>query len=98
MATCEVCGNHYDQSFELRLGGEAQVFDSFECAFYAVAPTCACCDNRIAEHGIEVAGLFFCCAHCMQHYGLVPEFNLRLSRTGEKVSMEVRNILDSSQL
>jgi hypothetical protein len=32
---CEVCGNMYDKSFEIRMGGESHVFDSFECAIHA---------------------------------------------------------------
>lgn len=68
MATCKVCGNEYDQSFQLWLGGETQSFDSIECAFYAVAPRCACCDRQIIGRGIETAGIFFCCAHCARQY------------------------------
>lgn len=64
MATCEVCGKHYNQSSELWLGGEIQTFDNVECAFYAVTPRCAHCDRRIDKQGIEVAGVLFCCAHC----------------------------------
>jgi hypothetical protein len=32
MATCEVCGNEYDKSFELIAAGARHVFDSLECA------------------------------------------------------------------
>ena len=32
MATCEVCGNEYDKSFELIVAGARHTFDSFECA------------------------------------------------------------------
>ena len=32
MAQCEVCGNEYDKTFEVTLGGQRHVFDSFECA------------------------------------------------------------------
>ncbi|MGI0024504.1 MAG: hypothetical protein ACREA4_05085, partial [Nitrososphaera sp.] len=45
--TCEVCGNTYDKSFEVRMGGETHVFDCFECAIHALAPTCAHCACRI---------------------------------------------------
>jgi hypothetical protein len=38
MATCEVCGNDYE-SFELLSGDGQHVFDSFECAIHALAPT-----------------------------------------------------------
>jgi len=37
-ATCEVCGNVYDKCFELKIGGQTHVFDSFECAIHALAP------------------------------------------------------------
>jgi hypothetical protein len=43
MATCEVCGNEYDKTFELIRGGETRTFDSFECAIQAMAPTCGHC-------------------------------------------------------
>jgi hypothetical protein len=29
MATCEVCGNEYDKTFEICRGGEAHIFDGF---------------------------------------------------------------------
>jgi hypothetical protein len=38
MARCEVCGNDYDKSFEVTVGGASHVFDSFECAIHALAP------------------------------------------------------------
>ena len=40
MAVCQVCGNDYDKAFEVRLGGKAHTFDSFECAIHALAPAC----------------------------------------------------------
>lgn len=67
MAMCEVCGNHYDKSFEVHLGGETHVFDSFECAIHALAPRCHHCDCRIVGHGIEAGGVMYCCTHCARH-------------------------------
>ena len=32
MATCEVCGNQYDKSFEVHINGQRHTFDSLECA------------------------------------------------------------------
>lgn len=65
MATCDVCGNDYWMSFEVRTtGGGAYTFDSFECAIQRLAPRCEHCDCRIIGHGVEVQGRFFCCAHC----------------------------------
>jgi hypothetical protein len=73
MARCEVCGNDYDKSFEVRLAGEgdlAHTFDSFECAIYAVAPACAYCGCKIIGHGVEAGGSFYCCAHCASQSGV----------------------------
>ena len=36
MAKCEVCGNDYDKSFEVKAGGKTHVLDSFECAIHAL--------------------------------------------------------------
>ncbi len=70
MARCEVCGNAYDKSFEVVLAGTTHVFDSFECAIHALAPTCAHCGCRILGHGVEAAGNFYCCAHCASAEGV----------------------------
>jgi hypothetical protein len=40
MATCDVCGNEYDKTFEITRGDESGTYDSFECAIHAMAPTC----------------------------------------------------------
>ena len=64
MATCDVCGNEYDKTFEVRRDGEVQVFDSFECAIHAMAPVCGHCGCKVIGHGIEGDGQIFCCAHC----------------------------------
>jgi hypothetical protein len=69
MAQCEVCGNDYDKSFEVRQGSEARVFDSFECAIHAMAPTCDHCGCRIIGHGVEANGTTYCCAHCAEQAG-----------------------------
>jgi hypothetical protein len=68
--TCEVCGNVYDKAFEVKLGGETHVFDSFECAIHALAPTCAHCGCRIIGHGMEANGVYYCFAHCASQHGL----------------------------
>ena len=64
MATCEVCGNDYDKSFEVVAAGERHVFDSFECAVHRMAPVCEHCGCKVIGHGTEVDARFFCCAHC----------------------------------
>ena len=69
MARCENCGNDYDKSFTVTMGGTAHVFDSFECAIYALAPACEHCGCRIIGHGMEVSGAFYCCAHCAHSVG-----------------------------
>lgn len=68
--TCEVCGNRYDKAFEVRMGGKTHIFDSFECAIHALAPTCAHCGCRIIGHGVEAGGVFYCCAHCATEHGV----------------------------
>jgi hypothetical protein len=70
MAKCDVCGNDYDKSFELKYRDRTYTFDSFECAIHAVAPTCAHCGCRVIGHGIESAGSIFCCAHCAGQMGV----------------------------
>ena len=70
MNTCEVCGNKYDKAFEvIAADGSRHVFDSFECAIFALAPECSHCGCRIVGHGMEANGEFFCCAHCASHRG-----------------------------
>jgi hypothetical protein len=69
MAQCEVCGNNYDKSFEVIKAGTTHIFDSFECAIHALAPTCAHCGCKIVGHGLEEDGTFYCCAHCARQKG-----------------------------
>jgi hypothetical protein len=70
MAVCEVCGNDYQRTFEVIVGGRSHVFDSFECAIHRLAPTCEHCGCRILGHGIEARdGTFYCCANCARHVG-----------------------------
>ncbi len=70
MAQCEVCGNHYDKSFDVIQEGQTHTFDSFECAIHALAPTCNHCGVRIVGHGMEKNGEFYCCAHCAEQAGV----------------------------
>jgi len=52
MATCEVCGNEYDKSFTIETpDAKTHVFDSFECAVHALAPSCAHCGCSVLGHG-----------------------------------------------
>ena len=70
MPQCEVCGNDYDKAIEVRALGEQHVFDSFECAIEALAPTCGQCSCRIIGHGVEANDAFFCSAHCAHRAGV----------------------------
>jgi len=70
MAKCDVCGNDYDKSFTVTLGGKTGTFDAFECAIHAFAPQCAHCGCRIIGHGVEARGTIYCCAHCAKHEGV----------------------------
>jgi hypothetical protein len=70
MAVCEICHNDYDKSFEVVAASGRHVFDSFECAIHALAPTCAHCGCRIVGHGVEANGEFFCCANCGELSGV----------------------------
>ena len=71
MAKCEVCGNDYDKSFEVKARGSTHVFDSFECAIHALAPSCAHCGCKVIGHGVEGNGEIYCCAHCAKQAGVV---------------------------
>jgi hypothetical protein len=70
MAQCEVCGNEYDKTFEVRTGNRTHVFDCFECAIQALAPMCRRCGCRIIGHGVEARGDIYCCAHCASLEGV----------------------------
>ena len=71
MARCAMCGNDYDKAFTITSAdGSQQVFDCFECAIHALAPTCAHCGCRVIGHGAEHAGNMYCCAHCARASGV----------------------------
>jgi hypothetical protein len=67
---CEVCGNDYDKAFQVQMEGSTHVFDSFECAIHALAPTCEHCGCKMVGHGVEANGRMFCCAHCAERSGV----------------------------
>lgn len=64
MARCEICGNEYEKTFEVTMAETTHVFDSFECAIHALAPSCDHCGCRILGHGVESDTGMYCCAHC----------------------------------
>lgn len=70
MARCESCGNDYDKTFTVRVEGKDHVFDCFECAIHALAPTCSSCGVRIIGHGLEADGSFYCCDNCAEKSGV----------------------------
>jgi hypothetical protein len=69
MAQCEVCHNDYEMSFEVHAAGAVHTFDSFECAIHAMAPICETCGVKIAGHGAQADGRFFCGANCARKAG-----------------------------
>ncbi len=69
MGKCQVCGNEYDKSFDVKKDGDTHTFDSFECAIHALAPECSHCEMKIIGHGVEANGNIFCCAHCAAEAG-----------------------------
>ena len=71
MARCDVCGNDYDKAFQVTKGGRTSTFDSFECAIHALAPACAHCHCKVIGHGVEAAGVTYCCAHCAKESGVI---------------------------
>ena len=70
MARCDMCGNDYDKSFEIIMGGKKHTFDSFECAIHMLAPKCKHCGCMIIGHGVEAAGAVYCCKHCAEQSGV----------------------------
>lgn len=70
MARCEVCGNDYDQAFQLVMRGQTHTFDSFECAIHALAPSCEHCGCKVIGHGVQAGGRIFCCANCAHVSGV----------------------------
>ncbi len=70
MARCSVCGNDYDKTFTVTMGGATHTFDSFECAIHALAPVCSHCRCKIVGHGVEKDGTFYCRVHCASQPGV----------------------------
>jgi hypothetical protein len=73
LGRCEVCDNEYDKTFEVTMpGGDTHTFDCFECAELALAPSCAICEVRVVNQGIEVGDLLCCGSHCARVAGVLP--------------------------
>ena len=76
-ATCEVCGNSRDQCFEVLLGGESHIFDSFECAMDALTPKCAYCGCTFVGHGVHLGNTVYCSYHCANDHS-IHEYETRV--------------------
>jgi Rieske Fe-S protein len=70
MATCETCGNAYEDTFQVTMKGLSYDFDSFECAIHALAPACKHCGCRVLGHGVQNDDIVFCCVHCASEAGV----------------------------
>ena len=64
---CDVCGNEYENAFQVTQGGKTMTFDAFECAIHAMAPACAHCGCKVIGHGVQEGGTVYCCTHCQRH-------------------------------
>jgi hypothetical protein len=65
---CEVCGKSEDRCFEVHLGGERHVFDSFECAGRAMLPSCPLCGRLLLGPGVQMSDGVYCSAACAGLY------------------------------
>lgn len=70
MERCDKCGNAYEKSFHVIMGGKQYTFDSFECAIGMLAPVCDSCGTQIIGHGLENGDEFYCCAGCARQHGI----------------------------
>ena len=70
MKACETCGNTYDKTFDVTMGGTTHTFDSFACAIHMLAPRCKHCKAAIIGPGMEARGQYFCCAYCARESGV----------------------------
>jgi len=69
MATCDNCGNEYDNMLHVEQAGQSHQFDCFECAIETMAPNCAHCGTRVIGHGLKAGDDIFCCASCARSQG-----------------------------
>jgi len=76
---CEVCGNSHGQFFEVHLGGERHVFDSFECAMRAFSPRCGHCGCELLDHGIVLGDTLYCSTQCANDHS-AREYERRVMR------------------
>ena len=76
-ASCEVCGKDGEGCFEVLLGGERHIFDSFECAMRGMLPTCSFCGCRIIGEGVHADNVFYCSYLCANLH-TVREYEARV--------------------
>ncbi len=62
--SCEVCGNDRKQCFEVRVGEESHIFDSFECAMRALSPKCRYCGCQLTGRGVQIEDVLYCSYTC----------------------------------
>jgi nitrite reductase/ring-hydroxylating ferredoxin subunit len=91
MGKCAQCGNNYDQSFEVTMGGRTLTFDSFECAIAALAPVCPHCGCRIIGHGVQHGDTIYCCVHCAKHDGVKGLVDREVQHCGRLFKGEALN-------
>ena len=63
-AGCEVCGKWDEVCFEVLLGGESHIFDSFECAIRAMTQKCEFCGCQVFGPGVQDGNAFYCSYLC----------------------------------
>lgn len=76
-AICEVCGKGEEGCFEVLLGCERHIFDSFECAMHAMTPKCGFCGCQVLGHGVQDGGTFYCSYLCANLH-TVREYEARV--------------------
>lgn len=78
MEKCEQCGNVSKYWFIVEVNGQRHLFDSFECASFALAPACSHCGCRILGHGVIPSDAaihgdpeemeMYCCTNCFERH------------------------------
>lgn len=74
---CEVCGETREPCFEVHLGGQRHVFDSFECAMRGLMPKCDLCGCLILGPCVQEGDGSYCSHLCANLYG-VHEYESRV--------------------
>ena len=64
MERCEVCGQGYHRLIRVEQDGRDHLFDCFQCAIAAMAPSCGHCGAKVIGHGMAREGDIFCWQGC----------------------------------